>query len=225
VDRARATAAELARALPEVKPGPEVWQAIEARTGVLRPRLSRRMGPLGWAAAAAAAVALVLLQRERLEVRRQREAALEARALAETAAQETERLRATIQALEGAAALQREALALLDRPDTRLIPMAPQPGQRGRAVAIVSAAEARAVVVSTSLPPQPGKTYQLWVIRGTAPPRPAGFLQLTAAGTAAGEVDPGLLAGQPPDTLAVSLEPAGGSPAPTQVLLVGKLAG
>jgi anti-sigma-K factor RskA len=64
--------------------------------------------------------------------------------------------------------------------------------------------------------------YQLWVIRGTTAPVPAGFL--SAAGqTTAGEVARDVLAGPPPDALAVSLEPPGGSPSPTQVVLVGKL--
>ena len=39
-----------------------------------------------------------------------------------------------------------------------------------------------------------------------------------------GRVDPALLAA-PPDALAVSLEPPGGSPSPTDVTLVGKLSG
>jgi len=40
---------------------------------------------------------------------------------------------------------------------------------------------------------------------------------------AAGDVDPALLTGPPPDALAISLEPDGGSRAPTQVLLVEKV--
>jgi anti-sigma-K factor RskA len=79
--------------------------------------------------------------------------------------------------------------------------------------------------MSSSLPPQAGRTYQLWVIRGAAPPRPAGFLQPAGGGAAAGEVDPSLLEGAPPEALAISLEPAGGSPSPTQVLMVGRVAG
>jgi anti-sigma-K factor RskA len=50
-------------------------------------------------------------------------------------------------------------------------------------------------------------------------------MQASAGGTAAGEVDRVLLREGPPDALAVSLEPAGGSPSPTQVVLVGRVAG
>jgi len=219
-----ATAAELARALRPLAPDPGVWQAVEARTGLLRPRFSARVGPVGWAAlATAAALALVSLQVERVETRRQREAAGRAAEVARAAEAERDRLRAALLAAEGEAALRGAALALLERPDSRLVRLAPQPGQAAGATAIVNLAAARAVVVS-ALPPRPGHSYQLWVIRGAAPPRPAGFLKVGAGG-AVGEIDPALLSGGAPDALAVSLEPEGGSPSPTQVLAVGKLAG
>ena len=224
VDRARATVGALAGALPEVKPDPRVWEAIEIRTGLLRPRFPGRVGKVGWAAVAAAVALLGVVQVERLELHRQRDEARQARAAAEVAAAERDRLRGALEAAQVTTALARDALALLDLPGTRLVAMDPQPGQSARAVALVNAADGRAVVASTALPPQPGKTYQLWVIRGKAAPRPAGFMR-TAAGVAAGEVDPSLLAGGAPDALAVSLEPPGGSAAPTQVLLVGKVTG
>ena len=223
VDRARAAAAELARAIPEVKPGPEVWAAIEARAGAARRRVW--VGPAGWLAVAAAAAAFLYVQLGRRELRREGEALDRARAEARASSAERDRVRAELQALAGTGVLARDALALLARPGTRLVPLLPGPGQEGRAVAILDAAGRRALVASSSLPPWPGKTYQLWVIRGAAPPRPAGFLTPSAGGGAAGEVDPALLEGSPPDALAVSLEPAGGSPAPTQVVLVGRIAG
>jgi len=224
VDRARAAAAELAYVLPEVKPPPGARSALEVRIGRPRSRRTSRMGAVGWAAAAAAAVALVLSQVHRLDARSLRGDVAQARAAALAAAEERDRLRAALRSLEGAAALQREALALLDRPGTRLVPMAPQRGEAARAVAILDGG-GRAVVTSTTMPSQPGKTYQLWVIRGASAPRPAGFMRATSDGTAAGEVDRALMRGRPPDALAVSLEPAGGSPTPTRILAVGKLAG
>jgi anti-sigma-K factor RskA len=225
VGRAHVAAAELARALPEVKPDAAVWRAIEARTGATSRRRPPLIGPVGWVAVAAAAAALFFLQVELREVRRQRDAASRAQADAAAAAGERDRLRAEVEALAGATALQRDALALLARPGTRVVPLQPQPGQTARAVAVYDAAEGRALILSSSLPPLEGKSYQLWVIRGTAPPRPAGFLQPGAGGVAAGEVEPSLVQGAPPDALAVSLEPAGGSPSPTQILMVGKIAG
>jgi anti-sigma-K factor RskA len=223
VDRARATAAELSRALPEVKPDPAVWRAIEARTGAgSRPRAAR-MGPAGWAALAAAAIALVFLGVTLREGRRQRDEAIRAQADARAAAEERDRLRAELDALARDSAPSREALALLAQPGARLVRLAPQPGQAGDAVAVYDPGAGRAVILSSSLPPQAGKTYQLWVIRGAAPPRAAGFLAPPAGGVSAGEVDPAAVGGAPPDALAVSLEPEGGSPAPTQVLLVGRI--
>jgi anti-sigma-K factor RskA len=219
VDLARATAAELARTLPVVKPDPGVWRAIEAR--ISPARRAAWAGPAGWVVAAVAAVALALALLDRQALRLGREEASRAWARAEL---DRDQVRTQLGALADAAAVQQQALELLDRPGTRLVPLAPQPGQTARAVAIVNLGESRAVIASATLPPQPGKTYQLWVIREAAPPAPAGFLRATDGG-AAGEVDPVALRGAPPDALAVSLEPTGGSPSPTQVLLVGRVAG
>ncbi len=220
VEQARGTVLALAGAVAvaEVPPSPGLWPAIEARTGQAAPRpapaaLRRRT----WAGALAAAAALAVAALLGRELQRERGAA-------RTAALERDLARAQLAALQGERSFQSEALALLDRPGARVVPLEPQAGQRGRAVAILDAAGGRALVASSSLPPQPGKDYQLWVIRGSGPPQAAGFLRL-AGGTAAGEIDPALLRGPPPDALAVSLEPAGGSPAPTQVLLVGKVTG
>jgi anti-sigma-K factor RskA len=216
VERARATALSLAAGAtaPPVRPSPGLWRAIEARTGEGTEVGARRWA---WGAAAAAAVAVIVAGSAYVELRRERVAA-------EAAARERDVARADLAELRGARGLEGEALALLDRPGARLVPLEAQPGQAGRAVAILDPAGGRAFVVSSSLPPQPGKDYQLWVIRGAAAPLPAGFLRRAERG-AAGEIDPALLRGAPPDALAVSLEPTGGSPAPTQVLLVGKVSG
>ena len=53
-------------------------------------------------------------------------------------------------------------------------------------------------------------------------PIAAGFLQDAVDGTAYGEVDPAVLTAGLPDAFAISLEPKGGSAAPTEVVLVGK---
>ena len=180
---------------------------------------------MGWAAVAAAVLAVALLQMERVRLREERGEAARAQAAAQALASERDRLRAEVQALAGGSTLTRDALALLDRPGSRLVALVAQPGQDFRATAILNLAQRRGYVVSAQLAPQPGKTYQLWIIRGTAPPRPAGFLQPAPAGASAGELDPVLLAAGAPDAVAVSLEPEGGSSAPTQVLMVGKVTG
>jgi anti-sigma-K factor RskA len=238
--RALATVAAMAGALPRVAPGDGVWRAIEARIGtperpvVLPPR--RRS--LGWVTALAAAAALVfavLWIDQRRTASRDRRAALDeiaaahhaaatAQQRAEADAQARAALEGELRGVRGALDAQRQVLALLGAPGSRVVSLDPQPGRTGRASAVVNLEQQRAIVVSGSLPPPDGKTYQLWVIRGTAAPTPAGFLNPSDGGLLLGQIDPALLAAAP-DALAVSLEPPGGSPAPTDVQLVGKLAG
>lgn len=220
VEQARGTALALAGAVTarEVQPSPGLWDAIQARTGErTRRRLAAPPRWAAWGAAVAAAAALVIAVFLGTELRDQRSVAL-------ATARERDLARAELASLQGETALQAEALALLDRPGARVVPLEPQPGQRGRAIAILDAAAGRALIASSSLPRQPGRDYQLWVIRGAGPPQPAGFLRVSGR-TAAGEIEPALLRGSPPDALAVSLEPAGGSPAPTEILMVGKVSG
>ena len=64
----------------------------------------------------------------------------------------------------------------------------------------------------SGLPPAPaGKAYELWAIAGGAP-RAAGLFQVDAGGRATHHVD---ATGGAVDVFAVTLEPAGGVPAPT----------
>jgi anti-sigma-K factor RskA len=94
-----------------------------------------------------------------------------------------------------------------------------------RATALYNATQKRALAISTSMQPVAGKDYELWVIAGNAPPKPAGFLRFDASGVAVGEFDAALLRETSPDALAISLEPAGGGPTPTDVILLAKLRG
>jgi hypothetical protein len=170
---------------------------------------------------AAAAVVLLAFWLGGRQEGRERDAAL---AAAEAEARARVALEDEVRSLRREVEAEREVLALLDAPGSRVVELAPLPGKAGRATAVVNLDSRRAVVVSSSLVPEPGRVYQLWVIRGSAAPFPAGFLRETAAGVSLGVVDPALLASRP-DAFAVSLEPQGGSPAPTDVRLVGKLAG
>lgn len=74
---------------------------------------------------------------------------------------------------------------------------------------------------ATDLPPlPPGRTYQLWVVTATAPAS-AGLLTPDATGAATTIVDAPAITGAPV-AFAVTLEPAGGVPAPTgDKVLVG----
>ncbi len=241
--RATNTAAALADALPQVAPGEGVWRAIEARIG-LGPRMipfeeggseapsrARHAQPrratraLAWGAAAAAAIALLALWGRERTARERSEAELVAvERGAQAEARERAALLAELRTLREGAGRERDLVALLDAPDSQLVPLGPAAGHAGRASAVVNVRAQRAVVVSTALAPEAGKDYQLWVIHGTGAPEPAGFLRFSHGGVAVGEIDPKLLAA-PPGALAVSLEPAGGRDTPTDVVLLGKLPG
>jgi anti-sigma-K factor RskA len=79
------------------------------------------------------------------------------------------------------------------------------------------------LLVVAGLPPAPaGKTYQLWAIAGKEPPVSAGVFSVNAQGTGSLRVSslPGM---GTVDVFAVTLEPAGGLPAPSGVMyLAGK---
>jgi anti-sigma-K factor RskA len=84
----------------------------------------------------------------------------------------------------------------------------------GKATIVVSASEGTSVLLGTGLPPAPaGHTYELWYLGGahTSPvpagtfnPDPSGHATAVLTGTIAGAAG-----------IAVTVEPAGGSPAPT----------
>jgi len=87
-------------------------------------------------------------------------------------------------------------------------------GGQGKATIVVSASAGTSVLLGTGLPPAPaGHTYELWYLGGahTSPvpagtfnPDPSGHATAVLTGTAAGAAG-----------IAVTVEPAGGSPAPT----------
>jgi anti-sigma-K factor RskA len=100
--------------------------------------------------------------------------------------------------------------AVLAAPDARTV--AARPGGAGTATVVVSPARGQAVFVAGDLPAVPAsRTYQLWVVAG-AGPRPAGLVDPGAGGRVARLLD-GRVTGT--ETIAVTLEPRGGSPEPT----------
>jgi anti-sigma-K factor RskA len=123
-----------------------------------------------------------------------------------------ERLGRNEAALREQVALYRGAVELLRDPATRVVDL------RGQGPA--SAASGRMIWNETAgghlfvagLAPAPaGKTYELWTIAGQIP-RPAGLFVVDAAGRGAHRV---ASAGGPVKVFAVTLEPEGGTPAPT----------
>lgn len=103
-----------------------------------------------------------------------------------------------------------------DRLDvSRATAIAPLAGsaQGARGSVLYFAAQKKAVVVGDNMPVlDPGKTYQLWAIGGDGAPKSIGLMQPDANGHTNTVVD---FDGDAADTLAITIEPAGGSPQPT----------
>ena len=171
------------------------------------PRLRRSVWTVVWSGAMAAGIAAIAVG---LAVstgyeRRLQQLAQEAAALR----QELER--------------QQTVVAILRDPATQVVALAgqaPSPEARGR---MLWHATAGGIFVTAGLPAPPsGKTYQLWAIVAKNPPVPAGVFTVDAKGTGSLRVPP-LPGVSRVDVFAVTLEPAGGLPAPTGAMyLVGK---
>src|SRR5204862_5267459 len=110
---------------------------------------------------------------------------------------------------------QRQALALLRDPETRVVTLAgldPSPRASAR---VVWHERAGGVFVASGLPPAPhGKVYELWAI-AAGKPIPAGLFNADLTGQASVSVKP---VGGRVDVFAVTLEPAAGVWTPTASL-------
>lgn len=125
--------------------------------------------------------------------------------------------------LKAALRSQQAVIAILRDPATQVVALAglpPAPGARAR---MMWHARAGGVFVATGLPAPPeGKAYQLWAIAGSNAPVSAGVFSVNASGTGSLSVHPlpGVAA---VNAFAVTLEPAGGLPAPSgEMYLLGK---
>jgi anti-sigma-K factor RskA len=223
-----------------------LWRIIEARLGLgaagatvqgmgtrLAPQPSRLREGLAWAAAAAALLGALWSHQtaQKTASSAQRERSVMEESLANTSgqlasAEAARKACATALAqLTQQGAFGREAVSMLEQPATKLAPFGPAGTQTYRATALFNPETKRAVVISTTVPRIEGKDYELWVIAAGQAPVPAGFLRFDPSGVAIGEFDSALLRGATPAALAVSLEPLGGRPTPTEVVLVAKLSG
>jgi anti-sigma-K factor RskA len=124
--------------------------------------------------------------------------------------------------LQEAVDAQAQFLRVLDGVQLRSASLAPTEGRPGRARVLLDTDTGEAAVVLAGVPVlDPGKTYELWAIRGTKAPEPAGLLPVADPSGVALYVPP---IPKPGDVtaFAISIEPAGGSPSPTgPVVLVG----
>ena len=224
LDRAFRTAAAMGEMAPAVQPPADAWGKIEARiaregrANVL-PMRGRRWAPFA-AAFAAAAFAFVLAKawtyRNALIEKNEQLSRLSG------VVAEREACRQELETMRQSSELQRPALALLELPETRLVPMTG--GQPSRGNALLNMEQRKAMVLITALAPTVGKDYELWVIRKGSPPVPAGILKPGRDGKVIAEVKPELLQAGRPDIFAVTVEPPGGSPAPTtDPFLIGQV--
>jgi anti-sigma-K factor RskA len=213
--------AALAHAVPQVQPSSE----LRGRVLVVSGRAVRdrdRSWPAtvvasrgAWFAAAAALVVAVGLggYASRLQARIGALGARLAdaeRALSETRAEMVEARRALGDAQSN--------VRVLLAPDLARVDLAGPGAARGR---VYYSPSTGLLFTATNLPPLPaGRTLQLWVVTAAAPVS-AGLLAADASGAATVVFDAPPVSG-PPVAFAVTLEPAGGVPAPTgDKVLVG----
>ncbi len=214
----------IGRSAAAVEPSPVVKDRVLAAIRAVESRGVRpqRRSPAPWLAAAAAVLvaAGLAVYSAQLRARMQRlEGQLQAAILRADASE-----RQTAEVRTVAATAQRE-LAVVTAPDVAQVSL------KGQAAAPQASARAlwsrsRGLLLAASnLPPAPaGRTYQLWVISGRVPPISNGWIFTPdAAGSATA-----LFATPPalpnPTAMAVTIEPDGGTAAPTGAMyLLGSL--
>jgi anti-sigma-K factor RskA len=207
------TLAGLAAALPEPPPAvvkDALMEGDAAAPAAARPRPRRRprvFWPVVLSGAMAAGLAAVVVGWSVSSTYEKRLDAL---------AREADQLRAELNA-------QQTVIAILRDPATQVVALAglpPAPGARAR---VMWHATAGGVFVATGLPAIPaGKAYQLWAIAGSNAPVSAGVFTVDASGTGSLAVRP-LPGVASVNAFAVTLEPAGGLPAPSGAMyLLGK---
>ena len=218
----RVTAA-LSRSVPERTPRPELRARVLSRV-TAKPEPRERETPKRNYAALwlplAAGIILVAGLAGYARILQGRVANLESRLdVAERRATAAEQ--ATLEARRAAEGAQ-TVLAVLAAPDLTRVDLAglkPSPSASARALW----SRNRGMVFTVAgLPAAPaGRVYQVWVVTGPAPVS-AGLLDLDQSGTATAffQTPPNIAA---PVAVAVTLEPAGGVPAPTgDMYLIGK---
>jgi anti-sigma-K factor RskA len=224
----------LALALPPVKPRAELWSAIEADTAragsTERAGGRARRGSMGawpWLVAAAMLLVIVWLGWSRVELANRLDGSDRdlAAARAEKARLTDARVKCEqdLEAARGQLALRSQAMAMLALPTGRVVALAPEPGAPPslRATAIMDLKDRRGMLVVTGLAAQPGKDFELWVIKGDEK-RPAGLLRESGGQAILTALDPAQLA-DGADKLAITLEPAGGSQIPRGSLMLSAI--
>ena len=105
-------------------------------------------------------------------------------------------------------------LEFLRRPDTRLLKTGGQEPAQPVAKVFVNSGQGVLLVASNLPQLQAGRTYEMWVVPKVGGPRPMGLFKPAADGTAI-HLQPGAVNLNEAAAVALSVEPEGGSPAPT----------
>ncbi|HMH51349.1 MAG TPA: anti-sigma factor [Candidatus Acidoferrum sp.] len=204
------TLADVARDAPPMIPPAHVKTDLMRRVSATgSARATRRRSWLRWAAVSAAAVVGVSafaagFVASRYEARIGAMARETARVRAELHRQEAE-LRDRLAVAQG-------VNDLLSDPAARVVALRGSgPGDEAWGRLVWDDAKGGYLVVANVPAAPAGKVYELWTISG-GQPRPAGLFTVDASGRATHPVAP---TRSPVDVFAVTLEPAGGVPAPT----------
>ncbi|MBL8241636.1 MAG: anti-sigma factor [Bryobacterales bacterium] len=105
-------------------------------------------------------------------------------------------------------------LAFLRRPDTRLLNTSGGAEPQPVAKVFVNGSQGVLLVAANLKPLEAGRTYEMWVVPKVGGPRPMGLFKPQADGSAI-HLQPGPVALEEAAAIALSVEPEGGSPAPT----------
>jgi anti-sigma-K factor RskA len=226
----RRVVAALAVAVPQRSPRPELRDRVLAAIGAAPGRLAEaeRRRPLAapavreWAAWLPAAAMIVIavgigvyavrLQTRVADLEARLDAALTQVARADRLVADSSRVAAELQS----------AMGVIAAPDLARIDLAGQPAAPGASARALWSRNRGMVFTAANLPPLPaGRVYQVWVIAGPAPISAGLLTPDTSGGGLAYYSTPADI--PPPQAVAVTLEPAGGVPAPTGAMyLVGK---
>ena len=224
-DAALEALAEAVSAPPPPGLRARVLGAVE-REAALGRRLRRWRRAGAAAMAAAAAFAGVAVWGAHLDRLRRDETLAALAEFEERRAALAERIEAQqreILVLTESLATQAELTRILATPRLVTASLAPQAGHAGRARIVVDPASGEAALVVAGVAPlAAGQVYELWTLRGPAPPEPAGLFPAPAK--AATVRIPRVPDPTAVTAFAVSIEPEGGSPRPTgPIVLVGNV--
>lgn len=218
------------------EPPPDV--KVRVLRHVARDRVARRrIGPtLGWAASVALAASIAAWvtnahvgrhYEERLAAMAGEAAALRAQIAeqAKTLVSLRDELTAqerTLTLVRAESAAQARTLALLHDPATRVVALGGLPPAPDAQARLVWNPSAGGLLLASGLPPAPAdKVYELWAIAGGTP-QPAGLFTVDPEGK--GTLQVAALEGVAVEVFAVTLEPAGGVPAPTGPMVLASKA-